>query len=492
MRRSSGILMHISSLPGDFGIGTLGEKAYDFIDFLKASGQSYWQILPLGQTSYGDSPYQSFSAFAGNPYFIDFNLLKDEGLLKEDDYINESYGANRESIDYALLFTVKYKILNKAYKNFNKDDFKDYEEFKTKNKFWLDDYSLYMAIKKNLALCSWRNWDKGIRVREDKILKECRDKLSYEIDFWKFVQYEFFKQWMRLRAYANKNGIKIIGDIPIYVAEDSADIWANPKLFKTDKDLKLEVVSGCPPDAFTEDGQLWGNPIYDWKEHEKDGFKWWISRIKESFKLYDMVRIDHFRGFESYWEVPYGESTAKNGKWVKGPGIKLFNSVKSELGDLDIIAEDLGFLTDEVKEFKDKAGFPGMKVLEFAFGEEDSDYLPHNVDENCVYYIGTHDNETIVGWYNNIKNKKDREMAKDYFYINKEEGINFGFLRGVLSSRSKLVIMQMQDILGLGNEARMNEPSTLGCNWRFRIREEDLSENLSKKLLKVTKLYSRF
>ena len=489
MKRSSGILMHISSLPGDYGIGTLGEEAYKFVDFLKKSGQRYWQILPLGQTGYGDSPYQCVSAFAGNPYFIDFDLLKEDGLLKDEDYKNEYFGKDNDSIDYGTLFINKTKILKKAYKNYNLISEK-INEFRNSNKYWLEDYTLYMAVKEHFNLISWQNWDENIRLRKDEAIEKYKNELKDDIRYWEFIQYIFFKQWNSLKKYANDLGIKIIGDIPIYVAGDSADIWSNPKYFKVDKNMIPTKVAGCPPDLFSKTGQLWGNPIYNWELMEQDGYKWWIKRIEDSFKIYDVVRIDHFRGFESYWEVPYGEKTAINGRWIKGPGIKLFDTIKRELGEVNIIAEDLGLLTDEVVKFKNQTGFPGMKVLQFAFGGGDV-YLPHNYEKNCVVYIGTHDNDTICGWYNETATEKEVEFANKYLALNYKEGIAFGFIRGIFSSVGNLAIVTMQDFLSLGSEARMNFPSTLGGNWKWRIRKEELTDELSQKILELTKRYGR-
>lgn len=497
MERRAGVIMHIASLPGKFGIGTLGREAYEFADFLSEAGLSYWQILPLGQTGYGDSPYQSFSAFAGNPYFIDFELLAKEGLLKEDEYVNEKYGDSEEDIDYGLLFKVKYKVLQKAYINFKsckslriKDE---YRKFTIQNKWWLDDYSLYMAIKNHFKLVSWLNWDEDIKKREEKALLKYKKLVKDDIEYWKFIQYVFFKQWNKLKRYINALGIKVIGDIPIYVAEDSADLWSNPESYLIDEEtLEPLAVAGCPPDAFSETGQLWGNPLYNWDSMEKDGFKWWIKRVEESFKLYDVVRIDHFRGLESYWKVPYGDKTAENGKWVKGPGMKLFKAIKEALGEVNIIAEDLGFLTDEVREFLKETGFPGMKVLQFAFdAREESNYLPHTYDNNCVVYTGTHDNDTFKGWLEKTGPKEDTEYSKEYLALSMDEGYNWGFIRGAWSSVSYLSIALMQDFLYLGNEARINLPSTLGNNWRWRIKSGSYNCQLADKIYKYTKMYGR-
>ena len=496
MSRGAGILMHIASLPGEYGIGTLGKEAFKFAEFLETSGLKYWQILPLGHTSYGDSPYQCFSAFAGNPYFIDYDILREEGILREEDYKNENYGDNPEKIDYGVIFESKNKVLKRAYENFKKGNLKELaqkvEKFKEENSFWLEDYSLYMALKNHFNLVSWEKWPNDIKKREPEAIQKYKESLKDEIEFWSFVQYLFFEQWNALKDYTNSLGIKIIGDIPIYVAEDSVDAWSAPENFKMDlKEMKPLFVAGCPPDMFSETGQLWGNPIYDWDAMKKNNYKWWISRIKESLKLYDIVRIDHFRGFESYWQIPYGEPTAVNGKWVKGPGMSLFNAIKEELGEINVIAEDLGFLTDEVKEFLAETGYPGMKILEFAFGGGDSEYLPHNYTKNCIAYTGTHDNDTFLGWFEKTGSKKEVRNAIRYLGLNEEEGYNWGFIRGIWSSIADTAIAPMQDFLNLGHEARVNLPSTLGINWQWRAKEEDINENLANKIYKFTKLYGR-
>ncbi|AIY78881.1 4-alpha-glucanotransferase [Clostridium botulinum 202F] len=492
MRRSSGIIMHIASLPGEFGIGTFGKEAYEFADFLKESHQKYWQILPIGPTSYGDSPYQSFSAFAGNPYFIDFNLLKKDGLLKSKDYSNLNFGKDKEDIDYGLIFVEKMKVLRKAYERFKLNLPTDLKEFEEENQ-WLDDYSLYMALKSKFELKSWQKWDIDIKLRKKEALNKYREELKDEINLWKFIQYKFFEQWTNLKKYVNDLDIEIIGDIPIYVAEDSADIWANPKAFLLDEETLVPLkVSGCPPDNFAVTGQLWGNPIYNWDYIDKTNYKWWIDRMKQSSKLYDVIRIDHFRGFESYWSIPYGDPTAENGEWVKGPGMKLFNAIKKELGDIKIIAEDLGFLTDEVVKFREESGFPGMRVLQFAFvGDAANRDLPHNYEENCIAYTGTHDNNTFRGWLEKTGTEEEIEASIKYLGLNKEEGYNWGFIRGVWSSKAYLSIALIQDFLNLGNESRINVPSTLGQNWCWRAKEDVFTDELAEKIYEITKMYGR-
>lgn len=490
MKRGSGILMHISSLPGKYGIGTLGKSAYLFADFLKQSGQKYWQILPLGHTGYGDSPYQCFSAYAGNPYFIDLDRLKDEGLLEEEDLVPLQEGSS-ERVNFEKLFYTKYPVLRKAYEK-GKDKFKgEIGNFRSQNRHWLEDYSLYMAVKEAMNNKSWVEWDEPIKQRYPQALRAYRTKLKEKIDFWVFIQYEFYKQWQELKEYVNGIGIKIIGDLPIYIAADSSDAWAYPEIFQLDEKRMPIVVAGCPPDAFTEDGQLWGNPIYDWDYLERTGYKWWIKRMEASLKLYDVIRIDHFRGFESYWAVPYGEDTARYGKWIKGPGIKLFNALKIALGNIDIIAEDLGFLTQEVLDFREETGYPGMKVLQFAFdSDEENAYLPHNCIKNSVIYTGTHDNSTIKGWFKDIE-KEVGEHARSYLKLDHEEGYNWGFIRGAWSSVSDLAVTQMQDILGLDDTARMNKPGILGGNWKWRMKEGVLTDELAQHIYSMTKLYGR-
>lgn len=491
MKRSSGVIMHISSLPGEYGIGTLGKEAYEYADFLKKSGLGYWQILPLGHTSYGDSPYQCFSAFAGNPYFIDFDLLKEEGLLKAEDY-KMCISEQEEAVDYSRLFNTRFWILRIAYENSKGRLDDELLRFRKEKALWIEDYALYMAVKTKHKLLSWQEWEEGIRLRTKEAVKAYTTLLEDEINYWIFIQYMFFKQWNKLKKYVNDLGIKIIGDLPIYVAADSSDAWANPELFKLDEDRKPIVVAGCPPDAFSKTGQLWGNPVYDWEYLKATNYRWWTHRISESLKLYDVVRLDHFRGFESYWEVPFGDKDASLGRWVKGAGSELFRQIEKELGELNIIAEDLGYLTKEVKELKKETGFPGMKVLQFAFSVyEESDYLPHKHTHDCVVYTGTHDNDTIMGWIQNTGDRGEVMHAINYLNLSKEEGYNWGFIRGAWSSVADLAITQMQDFLGLGNEARMNMPSTTKGNWVWRMKKNALTDELASKIYNLTKLYWR-
>lgn len=493
MNRSSGIIMHIASLPGKYGIGTFGKEAYKFGDFLKKAGQKYWQILPVGPTSFGDSPYQSFSAFAGNPYFIDFDILRQDGLLDASDYYSVNFGENSEDIDYGLIFKEKLRVLRIAYEKFKLNQDEDLIKFQEAESYWLDDYALYMSVKKHFDLKSWHEWDEDIRLRETEAIDRYRSLLEDEIGLWKFLQYEFHKQWRNLKAYVNNLGIEIIGDMPIYVAEDSADVWGNPEAFLLNKKtLKPLKIAGCPPDIFADTGQLWGNPIYDWSYMEKTNYKWWVDRIRQSLNLYDVLRIDHFKGFESYWSIPYGDLTAENGEWVKGPGIKVFNAIKDELGDVNIIAEDLGTLTEETIKLRNDTGFPGMKILTFGFDTDSSNpFLPHNYEKNFIVYTGTHDNDTVRGWIETTAPKGEVQRAIEYLGLNKEEGYNWGFIRGAWSSIANISIAQMQDFLNLGNEARINLPSTLGKNWRWRVKKGVLTDQLAEKIHQITRTYGR-
>ena len=491
--RKSGVLMPVASLPGNYGIGSFSKEAYKFIDDLKAAGQSYWQILPLGPTGYGDSPYQSFSTFAGNPYFVDLDTLVEEGLLKQEECSGFDWGKDKNRIDYEKIYLSRFKALKLAYKRFDPAKEKKYKSFLSRNKFWLDDYALYMAVKNSFGGVSFSEWDDDIRLRRKSAVAEYKKKYEDEISFYKFIQYEFDKQWMALKTYANKKGIEIIGDIPIYVAFDSADTWASPELFQLDENRTPKAVAGTPPDAFSKTGQLWGNPLYEWKKHKETGFSWWIKRIRHCMRMYDVVRIDHFRAFDEYYSVPYGDKTAVNGKWVKGPGIALFRAVKKELGDINVIAEDLGFLTPSVLKLVRDTGFPGMKVLQFAFDSwEDSDYLPHNYIKNCVVYTGTHDNYTMLGWYDSIS-KKDRKYADDYLNNAGHKGkeLVWDYIRLALASCADTCIIPMQDYLGLGNEARINTPSTTGGNWVWRMDKKAFTKSLARRMKNITELYSR-
>ena len=493
-KRQSGVLMHISSLPGKYGIGSFGQSAYDFVDFLVRTKQRYWQILPLGTTSYGDSPYQSFSAFAGNTYFIDFDILIEEGLLNEVDVKGADFGDDPRKVDYAKIFDARRPIMEKAVARFLKaDDLSDYESFVKQNAAWLEVFAEYMAIKEHFDNLAWTEWpDEAIRRREAASLASYREKLADKLTYHRVTQYLFFKQWLRLKAYANEHHIEIVGDMPIYVAADSADVWAQPHFFKTDAVGKPTCVAGCPPDEFSETGQLWGNPIYDWEAMDKDGYAWWIERLRESFKIYDIVRIDHFRGFESYWEVPADSETSATGKWVKGPDYKLFAAVKEALGDLNIIAEDLGFMTDEVIELRERTGFPGMKILQFAFNPDDESIdSPHLAPNNSVMYTGTHDNNTVLGWYKDEIDDATRQYMAQYTNRKEYETVPHAMLRTIFASVSFMAIATMQDLLELDSAARMNYPSTIGGNWTWRMTAEELNPIVEGELYSLTKTYRR-
>ncbi len=487
--RKAGILMHISSLPSPYGIGTLGTEAYKFVDFLQKAGQSYWQVLPVCPTSYGDSPYQSCSAFAGNPYFIDLDILKDEGLLQQHEIDNYFFGDNPQSVDFKRMFENRYPILRSAFLRFEKND--EYERFISENDFWLDDYALFMALKECDHFRCWLYWDNDMRFLSPEKEAEVREKFDRNISFYKFIQYEFYKQWFNLKSYANSKGIKIIGDMPIYVALDSAEVWRTPQYFELDDNKLPKRVAGCPPDAFSADGQLWGNPLYNWEEMERTGYSWWIKRIKMSFKLYDKVRIDHFRGFESYYAIPFGREDAKEGVWEKGPGMKLFNAIKSSLGDVDIIAEDLGFLTDEVHKLLKDSGYPGMRVLEFGFcPNEDNIYLPHNITENTVAYTGTHDNDTFIGYYAKTKGE-ERAFINSYLGVKRKQESAAAAIRVLMASKADTVIIPIQDYMSKGSEARMNVPSTVGGNWLWRVLSGEITDELCENIWNITKTFRR-
>lgn len=490
--RTAGILLHISSLPGPYGIGTLGENARKFVDFLVESGQSYWQLLPVGPTSFGDSPYQSFSTFAGNPYFIDLDYLKSDGLLTEEELKPLDENINIEDVDYGRIYQERFEILKKAFDRFDTDSL-DFSSFAKMESFWLEDYATFMALKNAHNGNAWTQWEDKYKLRDEEAIKTFQEENWKEITFYMFIQYIFYRQWLALKDYAHGNNIELIGDIPIYVAEDSADVWANPKLFKLDENLVPTGVGGVPPDAFSDDGQLWGNPVYDWPANKATNYHWWIERIRSSFKLFDVIRIDHFRGFEAYWEIPYGSANAAPGRWVEGPKYDLFKAVKDELGELPIIAEDLGFMTRGVYELREQTTFPGMKIIQFAFNEEmNSEHMPHNYSTDYVVYGGTHDNETIVGWIENNRNANNPvlDRAKEYANLTEEEGYSWGLIRLCMNSVADTAIFQLQDLLELGNEARMNTPNTLGTNWKWRTTSMP-SEKVKERLLKLTKNSNR-
>ena len=481
--------MHISSLPSDYGIGTMGKEAYKFVDFLYEAKQRCWQILPLGPTSYGDSPYQSFSTNAGNPYFIDLDILQEEGLLKKSDYSSLNWGKDNKKTDYETIYNNRFKVLRKAFKRFKENVPNEFYNFLHKNEKWISNYAMFMSIKDENDGKSWLIWDDSLRKRDSHALWEFNSAHEDDIMFWEFLQFKFFEQWEKLKKYANDKGISIIGDIPIYVALDSAEVWVYPDLFELDNDLIPTAVAGCPPDAFSPTGQLWGNPLYRWQRHKEFGYNWWIDRIKAATELYDIVRIDHFRGFEGYYSIPYGDETAEHGQWLKGPGMELFGAVRNALGDLPIIAEDLGFLTEDVHRLLRDSGFPGMKVLEFAFDpREESNYLPHTYTSNSVVYVGTHDNDTILGWLDDL-DKDTIEFCKKY--IDADDDIVWKMIKTAMASVSDTAIIQMQDYLELGSEARMNIPSTLGGNWEWRMGKRDATKKLAKKIADMTRTYGR-
>lgn len=491
MDRGAGILLAVTSLPSPYGIGTMGKEAFRFVDMLTDLRQKYWQVLPIGPTSFGDSPYQSFSAFAGNPYLIDLDILIEEGLLKQEEVDGYNWGIRKDDIDYALIYNNRFKVLKSAFDRFDveKDAFK---KFCKDNKDWLEDYSLYMAVKNEKGGSEWLSWEEGLRNRDADTLAEYREQLKEQILFWMFLQYKFFEQWKALKAYANEQGIKIIGDIPLYIALDSADVWADRGQFKLDEEGRPSEVAGCPPDDFSDDGQKWGNPLYDWEKMEAEGFGWWKKRIAANGRLFDIIRIDHFIGVAKYYSIPAQDENARNGRWNKGPGKKLTDMIEKTLGKNRIIAEDLGVAVPAVKKLLAKTGWPGMKILLFAFdGNTANEHLPHNYeDSNLVVYAGTHDNETITGYF---RDKTEYELAYLYEYLNikKKDDIPDAIIRTAYGSVADIAIMQMQDLLKLGNETRMNFPSTVGCNWRWRTLRESLDEERRTWLRTMTLLYRR-
>ena len=490
--RKSGILMHISSLPGPYGIGSMGASAYDFVDFLVAAGQSYWQILPLNPTGYGDSPYQSFSTFAGNHYLIDLDILADQGLLTSEELGSVDWSSSEGRVDFGLLYNQRNRLLKIAHGRFQETA--EYRDFVRDNSLWLEDYALFMAIKAHFRGRDWQSWSVSLLMRLAPVMEAYREELKEAIRFQYFLQYEFFRQWKALRRYANEKGIKIIGDVPIYVPLDSADVWANPELFQLDPSRRPTAVAGCPPDSFSADGQLWGNPIYDWDKMHAERYHWWIRRMKAAAKMYDVVRFDHFRGFESYWSVPAGAKTAAAGQWRKGPGMDFVGAIKRALPDLPIIAEDLGFVTEEVKQLLSDSGYPGMKVMEFAFDTREpsaKDYLPHRYPTNSVVYSGTHDNLTLKQWFQEAA-PEDVANAVDYLGLNEREGYVWGMIRGAMGSVSRLCIIQMQDYLEIGGEGRMNHPGTLtSANWTWRARPGFATAELAEKIRSMTERYDR-
>jgi len=491
--RKCGILLPIFALPSKYGIGSFSKEAYRFVDFLKEAGQHYWQILPLGPTGYGDSPYQSFSTFAGNPYFIDVDEFVELGYLKSSDCKKLSAETGGK-IDYEKLYNTRYALLKKAYANSNIRNNSEFNAFCEDNSFWLDDYALYMAYKNANGSKSWSEWDMDVRIRKPEALAAQREELADEIDFQKFMQFFFKKQWTKVKKYANDNEVEIVGDIPIYVAFDSADTWANPELFDFNSDNIPNAVAGCPPDYFSATGQLWGNPLYRWDYHKSTGYEWWLKRLAHCYELYDVVRIDHFRGFDEFYAIPYGMPTAETGEWRKGPGIDLFNTIKDKLGEKNIIAEDLGLMTDTVRALVKETGYPGMKILVFGFdGDSTSEYLPHNLSQNSVIYTGTHDNDTVKGWYLKLlkDNKAAAKYVREYTRESEKEKMAWAVIRLAYASVCDTCIIPMQDILNLDNEARINMPSVLGGNWEWRMEKNALSKGIAKKLVELKTMYNR-
>ncbi len=493
MERSSGILLHPSSLPGKYGIGTLGKEAKKFIDFLVKSKQKYWQILPLGPTGYADSPYQCFSSLAGNPLLIDLEILETEGLLDKKD-LESAREATEGSVDYGKVINAKIPLLKKAsdtfHKNTHKQEKLDYFHFLDSNSSWLADYSLFMALKVHFGMKPWYEWEKTIKMKQEKAILPYIKLLFDSIEFQKFIQYIFFRQWSVIRDYAHQHGIRIIGDIPLYVALDSVDAWANPDMFQFDKNKNPVAVGGVPPDYFSATGQLWGNPLYNWEHLAKDGYRWWINRIKANLALYDIIRIDHFRGLAAYWAVPYGEKTAVKGEWIHCPGKELLKTISQEISELPIIAEDLGVITADVTDLRDSFKLPGMKILQFAFdSDEPNDFIPYNFTPNYVVYTGTHDNETITGWFSNAK-EKDRKHVLDYLNTDGKE-IHWDFIRLAWASVARIAVVPAQDLLGLGNEGRLNFPGTTQNNWKWRIKAGQLTDEIAARLKHLTVLYGR-
>ena len=488
--RSSGILLHITSLPGPYGVGTMGKQAFAFIDFLKEAGQSCWQILPLNPTGYGDSPYQSCSTFAGNHYLIDLDTLVEDGLLKTEELENLQWCRKDDKVDFGLLYNSRLKVLRLAYKRFPGSE--EFDTFCQENSQWLADFALFMALKDRNSGKPWYEWAEPLKYRDGGAIASARAGLHEQIRFYSFVQYLFSKQWNALRTYAAENGIRIIGDVPIYVPRDSVEVWCAPELFQLDEALNPTAVAGCPPDAFSEDGQLWGNPLYRWDRMKETGYEWWIRRLEAAGKWYDVIRVDHFRGFEAYWSIPFGDETARNGKWIKGPDMDFIEALKEGLPSVSMIAEDLGYLTQEVLDLRDGSGFPGMKVLEFAFdSKEPSDYLPHTYTRNTVCYTGTHDNMTMRQWFDTA-DAESLGYAIEYMNLSEKKDYVWDTVRTAMASVSDVCVIQMQDYLDLGGEARMNFPGTLSdSNWTWRLKDGMIGKDLAKRIHHLTKIYVR-
>lgn len=495
LKRGAGILMPIFSLPSPYGIGTFGKEAYAFIDRLKRARQSYWQVLPMGPTSYGDSPYQSFSAFAGNPYFIDLDTLREEGLLTQAE-IEDCYWCDQpDQVKYDAVYYYRFPLLRKAYERSGHRKTEEYALFLEKQSYWLEDYSLYMALKKKFGDRSWLEWEEPVRFRRPEAMEACREELADEMDYWKFLQFKFFEQWEKLREYAREQEIQMVGDIPIYVALDSADVWSHPELFQLDEENLTPLrVAGVPPDAFSAEGQLWGNPLYDWQEMERTGFEWWRHRMQASAALYDVIRIDHFIGIVQYYSIPAGAADAKEGRWEKGPGQKLTDAISQSASGAKIIAEDLGIFCQEVKDLLAETGYPGMKIIEFAFsGDRFNEHLPHCYQPNSVVYGGTHDNETLAGYFKPEQRQWwELQYIADYLGAAHQSEVVDRVFRAAYGSVASVAIFQMQDVLQLDNRARMNTPSTVGENWRWRMTEGQFTDERADYLAWLVDIFGRF
>ena len=494
MNRYAGVLLSVTSLPSKYGIGCFDQAAYDFVDWLEKAGQRYWQILPLGSTSHGgsdDSPYQAFSAFAGNPYLISLEALIEEGVLTQEECDAVDFGTDPAKVDFDKLYEERLKLLHKAYERSNIYRNGEYQRFCKENHWWLNDYALFMSLKSFFGGVPFRSWPMDIRMHWGFALDYYNRELYFDVEFQKYLQFKFDQQWTKLKAYANAKHIQIVGDIPIYVSPDGADVWAHPELFQLDENNNSSAIAGCPPDAFAADGQIWGNPLYRWDFHKATGYEWWVTRMWHSFKLYDVVRIDHFRGFDEYFSIPEGATTAKLGHWEKGPGMDLFNTIRYRLGDVKVIAEDLGLMTEGVRQLVKASGYPNMKVLQFAVDPADiacsNDYWPHNYSSNCVVYTGTHDNETVAGWLAGL-DEASMKQVRSYLcnYDTAEDKLYKSMINLAMASVAKDCIVPVQDHLGLPNTARMNQPGTVGFNWRWRLTPGQLTDELAEEILAVT------
>jgi len=499
MDRRAGVLLSVTSLPGKYGIGSFSKSAYDFVDWLAEAGQSYWQILPLGPTSYGesgDSPYQAYSAFAGNPYLISLEALVEEGVLTQEECDAADFGDREERVDFDRLHESRFALLHLAYERSDISHNPAYQRFLQENGWWLSDYALFMAVKSFFGGAPYQEWPQDIRMHWGFALDYYRRELYFDVEFQQYMQFKFFEQWKKLHAYANSRHIRIVGDMPIYVSPDSADVWAHSELFQMDADGRPEAIAGCPPDAFSATGQIWKNPLYRWEAHRRSGYSWWMSRIWQSFEMYDVVRIDHFRGFDEYYSIPNSSESALNGHWEKGPGMELFRTMQQNLGPREVIAEDLGLMTETVRRLVRDSGFPNMKVIQFAFDVGDkgaaNDYLPHNYDRNCVVYTGTHDNETIAGWFAGLP-EAEKKLVRDYLCVPDagDSEMPVILIAAAMRSCAQTCIIPVQDYLGLGNDCRMNQPSTVGENWRWRLRPGQLTREAAALARELTMRYGR-